>query len=212
LLLLLAVMMALGVSYFPDYIHVSFVAPFLFVVAARVVHGLRTAALWSRMRALRPVPALLLVAAFAAVALKGRSNLQQAWGLYGERFESAIGTLDGTWTQAQLLERIRETIPVDAEGRRTVFVYPSEPWLYLAVPADNPTPYAIIFRGYNSQAQFARVFDILERRPVNYAVVCGGLLPKDDPVLAHMRVNYERIGVGGPYNTCSIFARPGARR
>jgi hypothetical protein len=211
-LLALAIMMALGISYFPDYIHVSFVAPFLFVVAARVVHGCRTAAFWRRGRGLGLVPALLFVAAFAAVAIKARTNLQQAWGYYDEPYESAMGTLDGGRAQGQLVERIRESIPVDANGRRVVFVYPSEPWLYLTVPADNPTPYAIIFRGYNSEVQFARVIETLERRPVDYVVVCGGLLRKDDPILAYVRARYERIAVGGYFNVCSIFARPGAPR
>jgi hypothetical protein len=212
LLLVLAVMMALGIAYFPDYIHVSFVAPFLLVVAARVVHGVRTASFWRWSRLLRPVPALAFAACFAAVAVKARTNLQRAWGYYGERYESAMGTLDGGKQQGQLVERIREKVPPDAEGRRTVFVYPSEPWLYLTVPADNPTPYAIIFRGYNSEEQFARVFDALENRPVNHVVICGGFLRKDDPVLAHVRDRYDRIGTAGFLNLCAIYARPGAPR
>ncbi|HJQ84540.1 MAG TPA: hypothetical protein VKA21_10715, partial [Candidatus Binatia bacterium] len=210
-LLLLAIVAALGVAYFPDYIHVAFVAPFFLIVAARVVHCARTAPL-ARRRVLRAVPRLAFAACLVALALKGTSNLRLAWHYNGNRYESAIGPLDGGPNQGALVERVRELVPPDATGRRVIFVYPSEPWLYLALPADNPTPYGILFRGYNSDAQYARVFEVMEHRPVDYAVVCGALLRRDDPVVLYLKERYDHIGSGGFLNLCKIWARKGRDR
>ncbi len=47
-LLLLGVLMALSIWYFPDFIHVAFVVPFLLIPGARLLHGLRSSQAWTR--------------------------------------------------------------------------------------------------------------------------------------------------------------------
>ncbi|TMA36580.1 MAG: hypothetical protein E6J79_13015 [Deltaproteobacteria bacterium] len=188
-LFLLAATMAASILYYPDFIHVSFVAPFLLIVVARVVHGLL-----KRVRVeVRVAFAAMLVVALIA---KGSGNLVRAWAAAPERAESPIGTLRLSATQHTLLDAVRTAVGV---GRPALFSYPADAWLYLAVPAENPTPYSLLIPGYNTPQQFTEAIAAIERRHAPYLVLLTGLLHDDDPILGYARQRFEPVAIPWPY-------------
>ena len=152
--------MAASILYYPDFIHVSFVAPFLLIVVARVVHGLL-----KRVRVeVRVAFAAMLVVALIA---KGSGNVIRAWAA--------------------------------APERPRLFAYPADAWLYLAVPAENPTPYSLLIPGYNTPQQFTDAIAAIERRHAPYLVLLTGLLHDDDPILGYARQRFEPVATPWPY-------------
>lgn len=203
-MLLLAVLMSLSILYYPDFIHVAFIAPFALIVAARLAHAARSMLFWQRWRLLQVVPGLALAAGVLAGARKGWTNLDYAWVQAPERFESAVGTLHGTAADRQLLEGVRQVLSQDPSDHKTLFSYPADAWLYLAAPADNPTPFALMYPGFNSPEQFQEAIDALQKRPADCLVVNVGLVHESDPVVQFQVGRYQRRATVGVYE---IYAR-----
>lgn len=203
-LLLLAVLMSLAILYYPDFIHVAFIAPFALIVAARLAYGVRSMLFWQRWNFLRAVPGLALAAGVLAATAKGWTNLEYAFRQAPERFESAVGTLRGTAADRQLLEGVRQVLRDERSDHHTLFSYPADAWLYLAAPAENPTPFAILYPGYNSAEQFHTVIDALQKQPADCMVVNVGLVQNGDPFVQVQTARYQRRQTIGVYE---IYAR-----
>ncbi len=140
-LVLLAGTMALSVAYLPDFIHVSFVLPFLLIPGARVLHGVRT---WTRLSWVRPLLTVALVGALAAVVVKGAGNVVRSRASAPVSFETAFGRLDGDDFLRGLHEGIRRHLVPEPSGRSTLYSYPNDAWMYLALPADDATRFEIL--------------------------------------------------------------------
>jgi hypothetical protein len=80
-----------------------------------------------------------------------------------------------------------------------MFMYPSEAWLYLAVPADNPTRFSLLLRLYNPPEHFREVLDTLEAREVPYLTINRSWIKKDDPVLSALPGRYQPLVDVGPF-------------
>ena len=200
-LLLLGTSMAASVLYYPDFIHVSFIAPFLLIVAAGVAHEVQATTFLFRSRAAGAARLVLAAGVVLILLGKGWGNLRRAWDAAPERFASAVGTLHGGVGQRALLEAVQRAVE---PGHGTVFSYPGDAWLYLAVPADNPTPYSLLLPRYNTTEQFDEALAALERRRADYLVILVALLPPGDPVMRYQQGRYERIVDLFPY---AIFRR-----
>ena len=187
-LLLLAAAMSASILYFPDYIHVAFIAPFLLVVAARVFHGLLGRLQWARVA----LVGLLLI----ALGIKGSENLARAWAAAPERVATPIGTLRLGPGQRALLDVVRNVV---GTARPALFSYPGDAWLYLVVPAENPTPYSLLLPRYNSAEQYADAIAAIERRHTPYLVLLSAMIPDDDPILRYAREHFEPVATPWPY-------------
>jgi hypothetical protein len=189
---LLAITMSAAILYSPDFIHVAFVAPFFLVAAARLAHGIRTMSFWARVRPLQYAPLLALMLVLALAVNKGRTNLQDAWRRAPRRFETAIGTLYGDAYMPQVLQAVRFVLKRSPSRHKLLFSYPSDAWLYLTVPADNPTPFDLLYRGFNSEEQFHDAIAALRARPPDCIVVNTLFGSVDrDPVLQSIVKGYQ---------------------
>ena len=205
-LLLLAAVMSAAILYYPDFIHVAFIAPFVLVIEARLVFALR-----SRLRGMRwvaPLPATLVALAVVAAGCKGWMNLRGAQDVARERFPTAFGTLAGQGPERRLVERVREILGTDGAESKPLFVYPAEAWLYLAVPADNPTRYSLLLLRYNPPEHFREALARLDAADVEHVVVNASWLRAGDPVLAWLEGRYVPVaGVGPVGGIFTIYGR-----
>jgi hypothetical protein len=210
-LLLLALCASAAVTYDPDVIHVAFVAPFSFVVMAGMIHRARTASEFMSRPASEWMARLVLCAVLAAVALKAWDNVGRAWRENPVLYETAFGTLAGWPQRAAALHELQEKLDVDGHPAR-VFAYQSDAWLYLALPADNPTPFALLLPTYNTAEQIQEAIDRLERDP-EARVVVNLLGPQPgDPMMSYLRSHFREVASAGPVIHGSpiyrIFERP----
>lgn len=201
-LLLLAVVMAASIIYFPDYIHVAYILPFLLLPAARVVHGARSLPLWRRHALLALAPPSALVLMSLALVAKGASNLQLAEREAPQQFASAVGPLRGDVGSRRLLEtlqRLHRDLPADRPGRDLLFAYAADTWLYLAVPGDNPTPFSALLHGFHTPRQFAQAVAALRSRQVPVIVALTPFMAADDPIRRLLDQEYVVLEDLWPY-------------
>lgn len=132
----LAVLMALSVAYLPDFIHVSFVMPFIAISALCL---LRDAGTWvaQRLPAGRAVVTGMLAAAAIAIAVKGARTLAGAEAGSPLRVQTGFGILRGNEFFERVLNGVRRNLVPEPTGRSLVYAYPNDAWLYLTLPADD---------------------------------------------------------------------------
>jgi hypothetical protein len=182
-----------SISYFPDFIHIAFIAPlFLIALAASAEWLLELLPAFERTAA--ALAAIVLIAAAVQIA----SNWQYAWTSFPVPHQTAFGRID--LRDAAAARRIDETRAlVDASASRELLAYPGLAFVYLVTGADNPTPYQILSPAYSGTATMQSVIDTLERRQVPLVVIVEPFVEKDDPLFAYVRQRYERIGDSGAW-------------
>jgi hypothetical protein len=204
-LLLLAVFTACSVFYFPDYIHVATIAPFPLVILAGLAQqvGGVLVAVGHPAEAVTVFWRLAQAAVAAAVLLKGAGNLVDARERHPVRAPSAFGTLATNERNARVLRELQEWFAAHQRGRPRLFAYPADAWLYLALPADNPTPFCLLLKGYNTPKQFETAIALLRAEPTAFVSLSWLMLRPGDPINAFLDAEYERLGgfgePQGPY-------------
>jgi len=203
LVLLLALLVTASILYFPDYVHVLFVVPFVLVVLAGLVHRARPRRPPRPVRLGLGVAWAVLLVLLAVTAARNVRLLREANPV---RFDTAFGTLAGAEWQAALLRDLRARLPDDRGTGLRLFAYPTDAWLYLALPADNPTPFALLRPVYNTPVQIETALDRLRQERPAGVVVDTLYVKPDDPVLGFLREHYRDLGtVGGFFR---FFAPP----
>src|SRR5262249_57674990 len=118
-----------------------------------MVLRLRTWPVWSRTRAAGAVVRVAWAAGLALVLVKGWTNVRQAWADNPVRYDTAFGKLAGFDLRAATMRDLREKVREGPAPPR-IFAYPTDAWVYLALPADNPTPFALLRPVYYTTEQF----------------------------------------------------------
>ena len=145
---MLAVLMALSVVYLPDFIHVSFVLPFILLPGASLLHAVRTAALWARWPAGRHLVTAAVWLFAAAVAGQAVANVAYARAIAPVRLATAFGELRADPSVARLFQAVRHHLVPEPDGRVLLYSYPDDAWLYLALPADDSTRFSVLVAGF----------------------------------------------------------------
>lgn len=182
----------LSISYFPDFIHIAFIASAFFVSIAE-------SADWGAAKVRAPRWARWTVAASVSVALllsTGQHlhrNLVRLRAAYPISHPTAFGRIDyANQEEVRLLEQINALL--GHASSRDLYVYPILSDLYLTADADNPTPYGFFSAlGYNGPKQVQHVLQILADQPPPYVVVLTGLLHVQDPIIAHVQQTYTPL-------------------
>jgi hypothetical protein len=198
-LVLLAVSAIGGISYFPDPVHVAFVLPFVLVVLAGMVYRTRTAFAWSEMPGTTQVVRFAWLVLVALVLLKGWRNARFAWQEHPILYETAFGTLAGDVSQRETIRDLRRQLAVGGEPPH-LFAYPGDAWIYLALPAENPTRFAHLFvgTGYNTPEQIGETMDRLKNDPKAAVLVNTRFGNPGDPFGAFLKEHYRHVVDIGP--------------
>jgi hypothetical protein len=196
-LLLLALSAAGGIAYFPDIAHVGFLTPFVLPVLAGMVYRARTTFRLSQAPPVRAVMLAAWVVALAMVLGKGWTNLQRAWdGLV--LYDTAFGTIAGTTVDRNTIGELREKLRVNEAAPPRLFAYPSDAWINLALPADNPTPFSLLRPVYSTPEQFETAKEHLERDPQALVLVNLVFTKPNDPFLKYVRTRFHKIANVSP--------------
>jgi hypothetical protein len=193
-----------SIVYFPDFIHIAFIAPVFFIAIAELLD-------WAAARIPAPATVARAAGAVAALALLGaatyrlHSNLMRARALYPLPLHTAFGRVDVQRAEdVQRYERLSELLR-DVPGR-PLFCYPFFSDLYLLADANNPTRYGFFQPGYNSPDQIAELLGSLERAAPPYIAAVPVFTQPDDPIMAYIRQHYEVLPETDAWDT-KIYRR-----
>lgn len=199
-LLLLAFSGVAAITYYPEFIHVAYVAPFALVVVAGMVYRVRSAFGFIETPAAQWIVGLGWAVALALVLAKAESNVRLAWRENPVLYESAFGRLAGAEWEPRLLHDLRQQLAVDGAAPPRLFIYPAPAFLYLALPADNPTPFDLLLPVLNTPEQIQMAIQRLEHDP-QALVLLNSLVnaTPDDPFVAWLSARWRDVGVVGPW-------------
>ena len=197
--LLLALSAVGSIAYFPDIVHVAFALPYVLVVIAGMVYRARTVLVGVDRPAGRVAMRVAFAALLAVVLVKGATNARLAWAENPLLFDTAYGTLAANSLQAETVRDLRERLRPTVAAPARLFSYPTDAWLYLALPADNPTPFALLRPVYNTPAQFQQAIAHLERDPEALVLLNTLWVKADDPFVAYLAKEWREVaGIGPP--------------
>ncbi len=185
-----------SVAYFPDYIHLSFIAPFALIAAADTAER--------GLTALRQ-PGWLQPAAGAVVAsavlIAAGLELGRVMTFTRHAFPFTHDTPFGrvafaTEREIELIERAR-TLMAES-GSDELFSYPSYVGIYLTTGGRNPTPYQWLQPGFHQAQDFAAVVAALDARRVPL-VVMNVFAQPTDPIVVYVKAHYDVVDMGEPF-------------
>jgi len=198
-LLVFAVMSIGSIQYFPDFIHIAFIAPVFYAVIAEDLEA--------GARALGSSAGRLVTAVVTAAVVIGSGvhlvrNATRSWAAFPFGAETAFGAIRfRTDAELKLYEEIRRL--TDATPGVELYVYPGFSHLYLMTGARNPTRYT----WYASTFEFPDMIADLEARRPPYAVVFFDA-GANDPVAAYLRRTYEPMAASDARTATILRRRP----
>ena len=201
-LVAIAVFSVLSIAYYPDLIHVAFIAPILIVALADALETIlevMSASEWPRRAA-----GVLLTA--AVVALLGR-NFFAMRAEYPVAYRSTFGRIDlRDERDVAGLDEVRRLI--DATPSREVFAYPGQSFVYLVAGARNPTRFQFFSTRYNTRAQVDEVLEVLAAKQVPYVFSTAMSRDPKDPIRLYIRDHYGRVQLPGSPRFWLLELRP----
>lgn len=195
LLIVFSLTAVLSIAYYPDYIHIAFIAPVFFITAAELAERL-VGALADRSRVLRLAGYLAGAVLLVGGGLRLKHNVDRIWKSYPLSRDTVFGRINFALPiEGELYDTMK--VLMDDVPSRQLFCYPIVSYLYLLLDADNPTRYQFLLRGYTSPEQMDEVVRVLQERRLPYIVVLPGFLAADDPIMAYLRRDYEPMTEAG---------------
>lgn len=181
----------LSIAYYPDFVHLAFIAPIFYAAGADSAESaLRAAA--RRLPAAAPAVALCTAVALGAMAWHLHGNLQRQWAAYPVAADTAFGRIDfPNRAHADTVQRVRAM--ADADPQRRLFCYPGYPALYLMTDTDNPTPFQILLRGYSPAEQFTTALAILAARQAPLVYILTPFVVDGDPIVDYVQHHYDAV-------------------
>jgi len=214
LLLTFCLTSMLSISYFPDFIHIAFIAPAFFVTIGESVEWLAglalgrspadvAAATGSRLRrAAAGAVTLGLLAAFGAGL---DHNLQRLRATYPIGRSTAFGRVDFPDADEAGLYDTVNTLMRDS-GARYLYAYPVAAHLYLMIDVDNPTSYGWFIAPFYDADQVRDAMSQLRVDRLPYVLLFAQFTRPDDPVVAWIHQHYDPLPGAGRFAK-TIFRR-----
>jgi len=203
LLLVVCATSIVSISYFPDFVHIAFIAPVFLVTIAESVD-------WAVSRVTLPAPALRWIGAAAGVVLVAASavRLQHNLVRLREAFpfsrDSAFGRVDLKEQDALMYDRVKELM--QGTSSRYLYCYPIISNLYLMLDVENPTVHGFFAPGYSGPDLVQEVLDSLEATRPPYIVYLSMFRLPNDPVARWIIDHYEPVDTDGPL--ANLIFRP----
>jgi len=180
-----------SILYYPDIIHIAFIACVFLICAAAAVDWLLR--LWGHETAGANVAVASATAALGAVLVMLLiGNLRRAEAQFANSADTAFGRVafSSRW-EPLLVGEVRRHLR-DA-GSTRLFAYPGPCAMYLLAGADNPTPYQFFHAGKSPAEQTERVLSILRRSDLPYVVGWPIFMRDGDPVVDYIKEHYEKL-------------------
>jgi hypothetical protein len=211
----------LSIWYFPDFIHIAFIAPVFLVAAGEALDwllgaaetALRRGAPAAAPRVRAGVEAVLAAALVGALALHLRDNAVTLEADFPYPHDTPFGRIDfsGHW-QAILIDHTRALFT--EAGSNVLFAYPNTSEPYLITGARNPTPYQYFYAPVSPREHTQRVLQILRTGSVPFVMVQGFFLHPRDPVAREILDHYEVVDIPaldglGEAPTLTLYRRKG---
>lgn len=202
LLIVFALTAVASIAYYPDYIHIAFIAPIFFVAAGELAeHWLGPAA--DRVPALRLAGWAAAAGLLIAAGVRLEDNIARTRALYPVQRDTAFGRVSlARPIEGELVDTLQGLLR--DTPTRELFCYPIVSYLYLMLDADNPTRFQFLLPGYTSPEQLREVVGVLQAKQLPYIVVLPGFLKPDDPVMAFLKRDYEPLS-----DNAAIYRRRG---
>lgn len=190
-LMALAVFAAASVAsiwYFPDLIHIAFIAPAFFICAAETGEWLlRRFARSSGGRVLGGGTAMVVAAILGYQLWRNTATMAQQFTL---PHDTAFGRIDFAQPWEPLfVDGVRALL--DEVPGRELFSYPNVTSIYLTAGARNPTPYQYLLARVSPPTQIAKAQAILDARRLPYVVVSPVIFTARDPLATFITTHYE---------------------
>jgi hypothetical protein len=185
----------LSTLYNPDFIHLAFIAPVAFLVAAETVEWALSLE-WIRPGlAARVVGLLALVIAAAVLGRQIAHNTARRRAAFPVSHQTAFGRVDfGQPWEPLLIDRLRAAL--DRTPGRELFCYPFASSPYLTADGNNPTPYQHLAPSQSPAWQVAQAVAIVRERRVPYIVAAPVFLSPKDPIAKLLDEGYEYVDLG----------------
>lgn len=196
-LILFAAACSGSIWYYPDFIHIAFIAGPLFVCAAWSVQWLLDAV---------PLPsaahAIAWIIGFVAAGIFAQhlgTLSRTKWARYPYALETAFGRVDfaSPW-EPFLVDAVRTRLAQSTS--KELFCYPALASPYLTTGAKNPTPFQHFHAPVFPPQDTARVIAALEQRRVPYVLASPFGMGKDDPIARLVERDYTIVNIPGLFD------------
>ena len=189
LLVVFCLFSMLSIAYYPDFIHIAFIAAAFFVAGAENLEwAARRVPLPGRVS--RPIGWVAAVALLGACGVRLERDLAHARAGYPYTRQTAFGRVDfASDLEAQLYDRVDELM--NEVPSRQLFCYPVMSYLYLMADADNPTRYQFVLAGLDTPEQMQEIVRVLSAKRLPYLVLFPAFVHADDPVIVYARRDYR---------------------
>jgi hypothetical protein len=177
-----------SILYYPDSIHIAFIAP-VFLVATAVLLDWTFQLLPASANRILGAATGAAVLACGGLALYAQLIVQRV--MSPVQYESAFGevALDGD-AQATVWDQLRPLI--EADPSHLVHFYPIPGYAYLLSGAKNPTRFSLIVPGaYTPPEQVQEILHDLSSKRVRYIVAAPGVTKAGGPIAAFIREHYH---------------------
>jgi hypothetical protein len=192
-LVVFSVFSVASIWYFPDLIHIAFIAPVFLICAGDVLeHALGSL----------PSPRLARVLGWGIAAVLAAGLLQhatcntvRALREFTIPHETAFGRIDfaQSW-EPMFVDRVRALL--DAAPTRELFSYPNVTSVYLTAGAKNPTRFQYLLARVSPPEHIREAMQVLQERQVAYIVASPMIfMGRSDPMAQFIKDHYDSFPV-----------------
>jgi len=179
----------LSVWYFPDFIHLAFIAP-VFLVAMAEALGWALRLLPARAhRIVGPGVALALLAVIAWRLAQNLTGLPPGRPTFD--YASAFGRVRIDQATIDWLEKLDALL--DDVPSRTLYQHPNAGYTYLLLGARNPTRFEFVVHGYTSAKALQEVVGNLAAERPPYVITRSALVWPGDPIGRYIDEHYQPL-------------------
>lgn len=179
-----------SVWYYPDFVHVAFIAPSFLILLAWIIERLLR-------RAPRPLGqvsgALCAAGMLIGIAVQLHTTRVMRYAEFPIIASTAFGTVAFRDEHGVALTRRVQELADESGSLRQVFLYPVYASLYLTAGIENPTPYQLLLPIYSPPDQFDEVLAALDATQVKYIGVLRPFVKPDDPIWVYVSAKYEPV-------------------